>query len=71
MLGVPGLGVDQRVRERALVEHEVLGERGTLVRRVGLVGVDGERAVVPALAQLGDQGAGGQAAPDHDDRRGS
>ena len=67
MGGVPVLGVHQRVRERALVEHEVLGERGTFVRRVGLVGVDRERAVVPALAQLGDQGAGGEAAADHDD----
>jgi len=67
VLGVPVLGVDQRVRQRAFVEHEVLGERRPLVRRVGLVGVHGQRSVVPALAELGDDGACGKASADDDD----
>ena len=70
VLGVPLLGVDDGVVELGLAGEVALRQRRPLVGQLVLGGEQGDRPVVPLLAQrLGGLGAG-QAAADDDDAAG-
>ena len=70
VLGVPGGVVHEGVGDRVVAQQIALGERGSLVRRMGLRPDQDQSTVVALLAKLGDGRSAGQAGSDDDDGHG-